>query len=154
MINFARALKTAVIAAVIFFPVMALMADEGRDSESEIINQLSENFSFNSEVANHDPFKPVITRKVIELAKIERQPEPAPVKEIEKPLPPLQLKVTGICGNEGIREAIVQFENDEHVVKTGQVVNGKFKVVDIDSTRVVVYSIKEARRATFALTEN
>jgi hypothetical protein len=33
-------------------------------------------------------------------------------------------------------------------------VNGKFKVVDIDDGKVVVYSIGEARRATFVLNEN
>ncbi|MBU1107869.1 MAG: hypothetical protein KKB51_14440, partial [Candidatus Riflebacteria bacterium] len=82
-------------------------------------------------MAIHDPFKPVIVKKVIDLIKIERPPknESSNETKIEEIIPPLKLEVTGICGNDGLRQAIVQFENDEHIVETGQVIDGKFKVV-------------------------
>jgi len=132
----------------------ALMAEESQNNEVAAIDRLCQNFVFQGENANHDPFRPLITKKVIEPVKIERQPEPVPQKEVAKVIPPLKLTVTGICGNDSVREAVIQFENDELVVRPGQVVNGKFKVVDIENGRVVVYSIGEARRATFALAEN
>ena len=154
MINSARFLKVFVAVSVFFFSMTALMAEESQNNEIATIDQLCQNFAFKGEIANHDPFKPVITKKVIELIKIKRPPEPVPTKEVKKTIPPIKLTVTGICGNDVVREAIVRFENDEHVIKPGQIVNGKFKVVDIDSSKVVVYSIGEARRATFVLNEN
>ncbi len=154
MKKFARALRLFVAVAVMFCAMTALLADESQNSEIAIIDQLCQSFAFQSENADHDPFRPVITRKVVAPVIIERLPEPAPKKEAKKIIPPLKLTVTGICGNDSIREAIIQFENDEHIVKPGQIVNGKLKVVDIESGRVVVYSIGEARRATFVLNEN
>ena len=154
MIKFSKTLKVIVAASVIFFSATALMAEKSQSSESETIDQLCHNFAFNEEIASHDPFKPVVTKKVIVPVKIERQPEIVSDKIVEKTAPSLKLKVFGICGNDGVREAVVQFENDEHVIKSGQVVNGKFKVVAIDANKVVIYSIREARRATFALAEN
>jgi len=154
MKKFASALRLSVAVAVIFCTMTALMAEESQSNEAAVIDQLCQSFTFQSENAAHDPFRPLITKKVVEPVKIERQPEPAPQKEVKKAIPPLKLTVTGICGNENVREAVIQFENDEHIVRPGQVVNGKFKVVDIENGRVVVYSIGEARRATFALNEN
>ncbi|HNX75366.1 MAG TPA: hypothetical protein PLM07_10860 [Candidatus Rifleibacterium sp.] len=154
MIKLAKALKVFVALSALIFSMNTLMAEESQNNETATIDQLCHDFAFTGEIASHDPFKPVITKKVIELVKIERQPEFAPPKEVKKVIPPLKLTVTGICGNDLAREAIVKFENDEHIVKPGQVVNGKFKVVDIDSGKVVVYSIGEARRATFVLSEN
>ncbi len=154
MKKLARALRLSVAVAVIFCAMTALMAEETQNREMPVIDQLCQNFAFQSENADHDPFRPLITKKVIEPVKIERQPEPVPQKEVAKVIPPLKLAVTGICGNDNVREAVIQFENDEHIVRPGQVVNGKFKVVDIENGRVVVYSIGEARRATFALNEN
>jgi len=154
MKKFARALRLSVAVAVIFCAMTALMAEESQNSEVAVIDQLCQNFTFQGENAGHDPFRPLITKKVVEPLKIERQVEPAPQKEVKKIIPPLELKVTGICGNENVREAVIQFENDEHIVRPGQVVNGKLKVVDIENGRVVVYSIREARRAAFALNEN
>ncbi len=154
MKKFASALRLSVAVAVIFCTMTALMAEESQNNETAVIDQLCQSFTFQGENAAHDPFKPLITKKVVEPVKIERQPEPVPQKEVKKVIPPLKLTVTGICGNENFREAVIQFENDEHIVRPGQVVNGKFKVVDIENGRVVVYSIGEARRATFALNEN
>ncbi len=154
MKKFAGILRLSLTVAVIFCAVTALVAEEGQNSEIAVIDQLCQSFTFQGENAAHDPFRPIITKKVAGPVKIERQPEPVPQKEVAKVIPPLKLTVTGICGNDSVREAVVQFENDEHIVRPGQVVNGKFKVVDIENGRVVVYSIGEARRATFALNEN
>ncbi len=154
MKKFASALRLSLAVAVIFCAMTALMAEESQNNETAVIDRLCQNFTFQGENAAHDPFRPLITKKVVAPVKIERQPEPVPQKEVAKVIPPLKLTVTGICGNDNVREAVVQFENDEHIVRPGQVVNGKFKVVDIENGRVVVYSIGEARRATFALNEN
>jgi len=154
MKQFARVLRLSVAVAVIFCAMNALMAEESQNDEIAVIDQLCQNFAFQSESADHNPFRPLITKKVVEPVKIERLPEPVSQKAIKKAIPPLKLTVTGICGNDSVREAVVQFENDEHIVRPGQVVNGKFKVIDIENGRVVVYSIGEARRATFVLAEN
>ncbi|MBU1107763.1 MAG: hypothetical protein KKB51_13910, partial [Candidatus Riflebacteria bacterium] len=131
MIKLAKGLKVIVAASVIFFSTAALFAEPSQTSESDTIGLLTQEFAFTGEVANHDPFKPVIVKKVIDLIKIERPPknESSNETKIKEIIPPLKLEVTGICGNDGLRQAIVQFENDEHIVETGQVIDGKFKVV-------------------------
>ena len=154
MKKFTRTLKLSIAVAVFFFAMTALMAEEEQNNEVAVIDRLCQNFAFQGENASHDPFRPVITKKSVIPVKIEPQPEPAPKKEIEKSIPPLKLTVSGICGTDSVREAVIQFENNEHIVRPGQVVNGKFKVVDIDNSKVVVYSIGESRRATFVLNEN
>ncbi|OGK09507.1 MAG: hypothetical protein A2W80_13265 [Candidatus Riflebacteria bacterium GWC2_50_8] len=152
MKKLARVFKVIIAAGVIFLSTAALMAEQCQINESDTVSQLAQEFSFQGEVANHDPFKPVIVKKVIDLIKIERQTQINPVIEPKKEvIPPLKLEVTGICGNDGVRQAIIQFENDEHIVETGQVIDGKFKVIDVSPDKLVVYSIREQRRSTFPL---
>ncbi|HAE39203.1 MAG TPA: hypothetical protein DCG57_11275 [Candidatus Riflebacteria bacterium] len=147
-----RILKVIIAAGVMFLSTAALMAETVPVSENDTVSQLAQEFSFQGEVANHDPFKPVIVKKVIDLIKIERQTQVNPVIEPKKEvIPPLKLEVTGICGNDGVRQAIIQFENDEHIVENGQVIDGKFKVIDVSPDKLVVYSIREQRRSTFPL---
>lgn len=154
MKKLARSIKVIIAASVILFSTAALSAEPGQNSENETISQLAQEFAFTGETANHDPFKPIVVKKVADVIKIEKLrkteliSETRPKKEV---IPPLRMQVTGICGNNGLRQAIVQFENDEHIVETGQVIDGKFKVVEVSPDKLVVYSIKEARRATFNL---
>jgi len=146
-------LLTVVVIGTFVFATAHVSAEPVQNSESDTISQLASEFAFTGEVANHDPFKPVIVKKVIDLIKIDRSvkvepPVTEPKKEV---IPPLKLKVTGICGNDGLRQAIIQFENDEYIVENGQVIDGKFKVVDVTSDKLIVYSIRESRRASFPI---
>ena len=122
--------------------------------EPEEIERLAGLHKF--EIANpkKDPFKPLVVKKVI-LPPVRRR---TPTRRTQKPsapkpppIKPIQLFVSGVVGNEGQRLAIVKFENKEYTIHKDQVVQGKFKVVDILNDRVVVYSNKEQRRHTFRI---
>ncbi|KAF1079953.1 MAG: hypothetical protein GQF41_3851 [Candidatus Rifleibacterium amylolyticum] len=146
-------LLTVVLIGTFLFATAYANAEPVQNGESDTINQLASEFTFTGEVANHDPFKPVIVKKVIDLIKIDRsvKVEPPVTEQKKEVIPPLKLKVTGICGNDGLRQAIIQFENDEYIVENGQVIDGKFKVVDVTSDKLIVYSIRESRRASFPI---
>ncbi len=101
-----------------------------------------------------DPFKPLIEKEAPQMAirKVQEvKPVEAPKKPAPPPVKPIKLFVSGIVGNEGSRLAIVKFENEELTIAKDQIVEGKFKVVDIYADRVVVYSNKEQRRHTFKI---
>ena len=106
------------------------------------------------EKAVKDPFKPIIEKEVV-LPPVRQQPvqvKPQEKKQpVAPPVKPIKLFVSGIVGNEGSRLAIVKFENEELTISKDQIVEGKFKVVDIYADRVVVYSNKEQRRHTFKI---
>lgn len=100
-----------------------------------------------------DPFRPIVEKKVV-LPPVRKVQEVKPVekqKPAAPPVKPIKLFVSGIVGNEGSRLAIVKFENEELTLTKDQIVEGKFKVVDIYADRVVVYSNKEQRRHTFKI---
>ena len=103
---------------------------------------------------NLDPFRPKIQKEVVLPPKKENNnPPQKPERErVEKKIiPPLKIFVKGIVGNEGIRYAVINFENEERTIVKDQIVEGKFKVVDIYSDRIVVYSTAEQRRYTFKI---
>lgn len=110
-------------------------------------------WTVNFQKVTKDPFKPIVEKNA-PIAPVRRVQE---VKPVEKPKPaappvkPIKLFVSGIVGNEGSRLAIVKFENEEMTITKDQIVEGKFKVVDIYADRVVVYSNKEQRRHTFKI---
>lgn len=111
-------------------------------------------FNENKLDANTDPFKPVITKNVPPPARAVQPVKPVKVEPPKPQAPkiqPIKLFVKGIVGNEGNRLAIVEFEKEEKTITKDQIVDGKFKVVDIYSDRVVVYSNKEQRRHTFKI---
>lgn len=121
-------------------------------SESEIITALTETNSFATENAAHDPFRPVIKKREPVIIKVDPPAENKKVVEEKKEvIRPVQLTVTGICGNDTLRQAVVIFENDEYTVTSGQIVNGAFKVIDIENDKITIYSIREARRHVFSL---
>lgn len=146
-------LLAVVLIGIFVCATAPLSAEMSQTSETETISQLASQFSFAGEIADHDPFKPVIVKKVINLIKVDRnvKVEPPVIEPKKEVIPPLKLKVTGICGNDGLRQAIIQFENDEYIVENGQVIDGKFKVVDVTSDKLIVYSIREERRASFPI---
>lgn len=52
------------------------------------------------------------------------------------------------------RSAVIEFEGKEITVKKDQIVDGKFKVIDIYHDRMVVYSPEEQRRHTYKILDN
>lgn len=148
-------------------------ASNADKSESEIIEDLCQRMRNNDdklgkaslefksgkwtpilEKPEKDPFKPMIEKEVV-LPPVRQQPVAVKAQEKKAPAPPpvkpIKLFVSGIVGNEGNRLAIVKFENEELTISKDQIVEGKFKVVDIYADRVVVYSNKEQRRHTFKI---
>ena len=104
---------------------------------------------------NPDPFRPTIKKEVIKITpKTTEQPkvkDSGKKKEEKKVIPPLKIYVKGIVGNEGVRYAVIDFEKEERTIVKDQVVDGKFKVIDIYSDRIVVYSNAEQKRYTFKI---
>ena len=103
---------------------------------------------------NPDPFRPKIQKEIVIPKPPKEQvitPQPGPKPPVKQVIPPLKIFVKGIVGNEGIRYAVIVFENEERTVVKDQIVDGKFKVVDIYSDRIVVYSNREERRYTFKI---
>ena len=60
--------------------------------------------------------------------------------------------VKSIVGEEeNDRYAVIEFEGKEITVRKDQIVENKFKVIDIFPDRMVIYSAKEQRRRTYKL---
>lgn len=127
--------------------------DAPRMSENEQVEALANKFTFAAENPKKDPFKPMVEKKVIlpPVRTVRPVSRPEDSKPKPPPIKPIKLQVAGIVGNEGNRLAVVKFENNEYTLTKDQVVDGKFKVVDILNDRVVVYSNKEQRRHTFKI---
>ena len=143
--------KSLTIISIIVGVLFAVSANADTQIENDIISELAHSSSFAPVVISKDPFKPMIVKKVIRPIVRPVKLDPKPVKPVVKKIKPLRVKVTGVCGNDSLRQALVQYKGKEYTVSQGQTVQGKFKVIDINPDRVVVYSIKEKRRHTFAL---
>ncbi len=121
--------------------------------EPEHVEMLAANHKFNPGKPSKDPFRPLVEKKVV-LPPVAPPPTSAGKPSAPPPPPPpkpIQLFVSGICGNDADRLAMITFENKTYTVQKDQVVEGKFKVVDILNDRVVVYSNKEQMRRTFPI---
>jgi hypothetical protein len=129
------------------------MKTEQEYMESLISQSSNPRVPFMPRIPDKDPFKAIVEKKVI--APPTRVQRPVNVPKVQKPaapvVQPIKVFVSGIVGNEGDRLAIIKFENNEHTVTKDQIVEGKFKVVDIQNDRIVVYSNKEQRRHTFKI---
>jgi len=127
--------------------------DTSKMTEAEQVDSLINRFSFAPEIPNKDPFKPIVEKKVVlpPVRTVQPVARPQNSKPQPPPVKPIKIFVTGIVGNEGARLAVIKFEDEEHTVSKDQIVDGKFKVVDIQSDRLVVYSNKEQRRHTFKI---
>lgn len=131
------------------------MSREGDEKIPHRLNYDSAKKSWTAivEKVKKDPFRPIVEKKVV-LPPVRKVQEVKPVekqKPAAPPVKPIKIFVSGIVGNEGSRLAYVKFENEELVLSKDQIVEGKFKVVDIYQDRVVVYSNKEQRRHTFKI---
>ncbi len=127
--------------------------EPGKMTEAEQVDSLINKFSFAPEIPNKDPFKPIVEKKVVlpPVRTVQPVAKPQDSKPQPPPVKPIKIFVTGIVGNEGQRLAVIKFEDEEHTVIKDQIVDGKFKVVDIQNDRIVVYSNKEQRRHTFKI---
>ncbi len=128
-------------------------AEPGKMSEQEQVEALIAKYTFATENPKKDPFRPIVEKKVVlpPVRPVQPTARPQDTKPAPPPVKPIRLFVTGIVGNEGQRLAVVKFENDELTLVKDQIVEGKFKVVDILNDRVVIYSNKEQRRHTFKI---
>ncbi len=122
-------------------------------SESEQVEAIANKFTFAAENPKKDPFRPLVEKKVIlpPVRTVKPVSNPDDSKPKPPPIKPIKLYVSGIVGNDSCRLAVVKFENEEYTLTKDMVVDGKFKVVDILTDRVVVYSNKEQRRHTFKI---
>jgi len=129
------------------------LTETAKMTEGEQVDSLINKFSFAPEIPNKDPFKPIVEKKVVlpPVRTVQPVARPQDSKPQPPPVKPIKIFVTGIVGNEGQRLAVIKFEDEEHTVTKDQIVDGKFKVVDIQNDRIVVYSNKEQRRHTFKI---
>jgi hypothetical protein len=131
-----------------------LLAQSGVDDESIQADQIEGAHPYKLE-KEKDPFKPLIEKPkpiLIDREKQIRPPTPTPTPgPTTPPVVPLKLAVQGIVGNESERLAMILYENQFYVLKKDQDVKGKFKVVDILTDKVVIYSILEQLRRTFPI---
>ena len=127
--------------------------DTSKLSEQEQVEALINKYTFATENPKKDPFRPIVEKKVVlpPVRPVQPVSKPQDTKPAAPPVKPIRLFVTGIVGNEGNRLAVVKFENNEMTLTKDQIVEGKFKVVDVLSDRVVIYSNKEQRRHTFKI---
>lgn len=128
-------------------------AETSKMTETEQVDSLIAKFTFAPEIPNKDPFKPIVEKKVVlpPVRAVQPVARPGSNKPQPPPVKPIKVFVAGIVGNEGARLAVIKFEDEEHTVFKDQIVDGKFKVVDIQNDRIVVYSNKEQRRHTFKI---
>jgi hypothetical protein len=142
----------SVLVAILFFapPVFSSEFNE----ETIVVKELAQNHSFHSENPGHDPFKPIISRpevKMPEPLEFKTDKEPKIEKKAKKVVKPLNIKITGICGNDKQRQAVIVFDNKELLVEAGNKIDNSFKIIEISAQQVVVYSIKETRRRVFKI---
>lgn len=148
--------KTTILVSVlvaILFLAPAVFSSEINE-ETFVVKQLARHHSFLSENPGHDPFKPVISKPKVKM------PEPIEYKtdkvakdekKVIKVIKPLNIKITGICGNDKKRQAVIVYNNKELLVETGNKIDNSFKIIEISAQHVVVYSITETRRRVFKI---
>ncbi len=138
---------------VFLLAVSCAVASEGNSVENDtrIEALLSDAESFSVDNLSHDPFKPLVTKKI----RIPEPPQEVITIREEEPrkiiVPPVTVKVAGICGNSKNRYAVIEFEGSEYVVKSGETVNGKFSVVSILEDGIVIFSFEQSLRNVFKL---
>ena len=122
-------------------------------NEAEMVEALSQQHAFRMAAAK-DPFKPLVVKPVVILP-------PPPVSPVDNrnsgktriapPVKPVEIRVSGICGNDSGRLALVWYQNRPLCVSQGQSAHTDFKVIDIQPRQVVVYCNKTQSRRSFPL---
>ena len=97
-------------------------------------------------------------KKIKEFKELIIQKDQRPVNSTQRTpshqskVEPIVVLVKSIVGEEeNDRYAIIEFEGKELTVRKDQIVEKKFKVIDIYPDRMVVYSPREQRRHTYKL---
>lgn len=121
-------------------------------SESIVIEGITPDKEFEIISNAKDPFKPLVIKKVIKYVEpVRLDKKNKSIKPEIKVIAPLKLKITGICGNSIKRQVVVQYKNKEYTLDAGQEIKNKFKVININTNKVTVFSIPESIRRTFKL---
>ncbi len=118
-----------------------------------VLSETSHSVTFSPENPHKDPFKALILKNTVSIpSRIIEENKSAKIEtKFVEPAPVIKIRVTGICGNNKSRYAIVEFQNKEYEVTPGQIINGKLQVVSISDSRVIVYSNKNKKRLNFSL---
>ena len=116
----------------------------------------SNNEPFNPYITSKDPFKALVEKKIpVQPKRIKKEVKVKQNDEVKKeklpPVKPIEIKVSGIVGNDDQRLAVINFENNEYTVAKDQNIDGKFKVIDIQNDRITIYSNKEQKRRSFKI---
>jgi hypothetical protein len=67
-------------------------------------------------------------------------------KKQEIVVPPLQIQILGISGEDGARVAIINYKGQQMLIEEGDEKKGEFKVIRIDEGKLVFLHIKAQRR--------
>lgn len=128
-------------------------SEETSTTEPDQVELISTQHAFNPSSKEKDPFKPLITKPqpVVPTPSPSKLRDVAPAPRLPPAPPALKIFVSGICGDDAERLALVIFENKPMVLRKNSLVEGKFKVVDIEPDRIVIYSQRENIRRTFPI---
>ena len=67
-------------------------------------------------------------------------------KQTKKVIPPLQIEILGISGEEGARIAIIKFNNQQKLIEEGDEWKPHYKVIRIDEEKVTFLHIQAGKR--------
>lgn len=136
-------------------PASISPVDSATDPEGAEADAIASTAPYALENQKKDPFKAVIQPKPKSEPDLSRKLEvkviPTSTVKIDPPVPPLQIQVVGICGNDDGRWVLAVFENQPRVLAPDMVVEGKFKVMEIHADRMVIFSFRENLRRTFQI---
>lgn len=129
--------------------------DSATDPEGAEADSIASAAPYALENQKKDPFKAVIQPKPKSEPDLSKKNDlkiiPTATVEIKPPIPPLQIQVMGICGNDQGRWVLAIFENQPRVLAPDMVVEGKFKVMEILADRLVVFSFRDNLRHAFKI---
>jgi hypothetical protein len=92
-----------------------------------------------------DPFQKLIEPPK-EKPKIQKRTVVKETKEVKVVIPPLQMGVMGISGEEGNRVAIVTYKGQQRLLMEGDEQPGEFKVISIEESQITLLHIKAGSR--------
>ncbi|MEW6710985.1 MAG: hypothetical protein AB1403_14255 [Candidatus Riflebacteria bacterium] len=132
--------------AAIPWQLLADQIDDNSINEAEKVEMLSDSES--ADRFTLDPFKPLIRKKetIIKKVKEDKPSEIKIEKKEEKPFRLPEITITGICGNDKLRQAIMLVDKNEVCVSKDQIVDGIFKIIEIENDSVTIYSFKNQQR--------
>ena len=92
----------------------------------------------------HDFFRKLIEKPA---PPPRRRPTRRPVpKAPKKVIPPLQVDVLGISGEEGARVAIINYKGQQKLIEEGDEQKNEYKVLRIDESKITFLHVKAGKR--------